>query len=281
MNHDPSHRQQRQRLVALLLSLVIGVAVVGFFVGINDGVPIEDREPIVHTTLEDRAVRPRTAADDLSVIPSMHYWEMRRSQAEPTAAPQASLERSAQPEFDLFAEIQPSEEAKRQSLATRSERRAFNGAPPVVPHPIEQTSDAACYACHGKGVRIGRLAANRMSHEFLANCLQCHAPPAPTPFAEFAATPPNEFVGLKAPHQGDRAYPGAPPTIPHSTWMREQCLSCHGREAGWAGLEVTHPWRANCLQCHASSAELEQAVGIDPRSADVHGHGPHRRPEGT
>jgi cytochrome c-type protein NapB len=45
--------------------------------------------------------------------------------------------------------------------------------------------------------------------------------------------------------------------VPHTTWMRNDCLSCHGRTAS-PGLETTHAWRKNCLQCHAPSAELDQ-----------------------
>jgi cytochrome c-type protein NapB len=38
------------------------------------------------------------------------------------------------------------------STQIRASRRAFNGAPPVIPHAVENTSDAACYACHGQGM---------------------------------------------------------------------------------------------------------------------------------
>ncbi|MCH5375579.1 MAG: nitrate reductase cytochrome c-type subunit, partial [Planctomycetes bacterium] len=123
---------------------------------------------------------------------------------------------------------------------------------------------AACYACHGEGAVIGQRIANRMSHGPLSNCLQCHAAPPPQPFAELeTAEPVNTFVGLAAPVSAERAFEGAPPIIPHSTWMREQCLSCHGGLVGWPGLEVTHRWRTNCRQCHATSAVLEQAIAAD------------------
>jgi cytochrome c-type protein NapB len=102
-----------------------------------------------------------------------------------------------------------------------------------------------------------------MSHGFLVNCLQCHATPPPKPFAHLDVVAANNFVGLPAPTSGERAFPGAPPVIPHSTWMRERCLSCHGGVAGWPGLEVTHRWRTNCKQCHALSAQLEPAVVAD------------------
>ena len=130
----------------------------------------------------------------------------------------------------------------------------------VGKNAVERTDDAACYACHAQGARVGQHVANRMSHRPLVHCLQCHAAPPPKPFAHVDFAVANSFTGLPTPAFGERAFPGAPPVVPHSTWMRERCLSCHGGVAGWAGLEVTHRWRANCRQCHASSAKLEQAV---------------------
>jgi nitrate reductase (cytochrome), electron transfer subunit len=54
-----------------------------------------------------------------------------------------------------------------------------------------------------------------------------------------------------------RAFDGAPPTIPHSTLMRTDCLSCHGPQ-GLYGLRTPHPERQSCLQCHAPGAHLDQ-----------------------
>ncbi|MBM2802359.1 MAG: putative periplasmic nitrate reductase, small subunit (napB) [Deltaproteobacteria bacterium] len=48
-----------------------------------------------------------------------------------------------------------------------------------------------------------------------------------------------------------RAYPGAPPIVPHDTEVRKAlCLTCH--EAGLAGAPIVpHPTRNHlCLQCH-------------------------------
>lgn len=248
----------------MFLSVVIGVAMVGYLVGINDGVPREDIITGSDTLLATRLPQAPTSPDQSprgAVIPAVTYAEMRRAETGPTGRWNVSLEQIPQPKYDLFAEIKPTAADKQQSTLTRASRRAFNGAPPVIPHAVEKTADAACYACHGKGMRIDDRVANPMSHAFLANCTQCHAPPAPKPFSDLDdAAVENSFVGLPAPLNGERAFPGAPPTIPHSQWMREKCLACHGHEAGWAGLESTHPWRINCTQCHAPSAELDQAV---------------------
>lgn len=82
---------------------------------------------------------------------------------------------------------------------------------------------AACYACHARGMQIEGRKASVMSHPFLSNCMQCRAPPRPKPFLDADVQVETEFVGLPAPEAGERPYPGAPPAIPHSPWMRQQC----------------------------------------------------------
>lgn len=326
MSNEYAHLPRRS--TALLLTAVVGIAVVGFFAGIDDGVP---QETYGRKTAQPRDVSAADAAfvaGSAKVMPAASYSEMRRSESAvtsrweateeyeqpatrsldvpppvdvsivvstsvavpaanysemriadtgPTSRWKPSLERiHSGTEYQRCitchnphsAEIAPSPTDKIMSLSTRTARRAFNGAPPVIPHAVEQTDDAACYACHGEGARVGQRTANRMSHGLLVNCMQCHAAPPPKPFAHLDTEAANTFVGLSTPTSGERAFPGSPPVIPHSTWMREICLSCHG-VAGWPGLEVTHRWRTNCRQCHASSAQLEQAV-----VADAVGFGP-------
>lgn len=263
MNASISQHGRAGRWTGLFLSAVIGVAVVGFFVGINDGVPKEDGDRSEQTALMRHTERVEAVMEASSLVPATHYSEMRRSQTGPTSRQQPKIRPFPVAQYDPSLNIEPSEEAKRQSLQTRASRRAYNGAPPVIPHSVQRTDDAACYACHGQGARIGDLVANQMSHEFLANCTQCHAPPPPEPFDDQDISVDNSFVGVAAPIQGERAYSGAPPTIPHSTWMRENCTACHGLD-GWQGMESTHPWRTNCKQCHAPSAELDQAITSNP-----------------
>ena len=51
--------------------------------------------------------------------------------------------------------------------------------------------------------------------------------------------------------KSQRAYPGAPPIVPHDTEMRKGlCLTCH--ETGLANAPIVpHPTRNPlCLQCH-------------------------------
>ena len=123
-------------------------------------------------------------------------------------------------------------------------------------HPIDQRTSTACVACHGEGAKTASLRVPRMSHPFLTNCLQCHVEnnPAQKLAALFRE---NSFTGLEAPKEGPRAFAGAPPQIPHATWMRSDCMSCHG-SSGLHGIRTTHPWRMNCQQCHVPSASSDQ-----------------------
>lgn len=154
------------------------------------------------------------------------------------------------------------------ALLARAQRRAYDGAPPVIPHPVDPVSVLACNTCHEHGLAVGDVIAPRMPHAPYASCTQCHAPGAAS---ELAATTPggaparwspapepaplgqrNAFRGLEgAPRE--RVWPGAPPVIPHATWMRDDCLSCHG-PLGHAPLRTSHPERASCTQCHAPRA---------------------------
>jgi nitrate reductase (cytochrome), electron transfer subunit len=136
--------------------------------------------------------------------------------------------------------------------AARSGRRAYDGAPPTIPHAIDQRGYPSCLACHQDGAVIGDRIAPVMSHERYASCTQCHVPMDST--VDLGRPPPvNAFSGLASPGPGTRAWPGAPPTIPHTTAMRERCDSCHG-VAGSSPLRSTHPFRQSCQQCHVRDA---------------------------
>jgi len=71
----------------------------------------------------------------------------------------------------------------------------------------------------------------------------------------------NRFTGKPQPGYGQRAYTGAPPAIPHSTWMRQTCLSCHGPD-GTSAFRTSHAERQNCLQCHAVNASADQMPSL-------------------
>ena len=146
-----------------------------------------------------------------------------------------------------------SDAERRKAIERRAERRAFDGAPPVVPHPVDAISSANCRICHLTGLVIREVTAPRMSHPEMGNCTQCHVPQQglAIPAEEVGETPRfvNDFVGRVSAGRGTRAWPGAPPTVPHSFWMRQDCVSCHG-PTGLPGLRTSHAERQLCTQCH-------------------------------
>ncbi len=139
----------------------------------------------------------------------------------------------------------------------RARNRAYDGAPPTVPHPIAQQAWPNCLTCHDRGMRVAANTAPAICHTAMQSCTQCHVvSTAPFPASRRRPSADNTFAGLESAARGERAWPGAPPTIPHATLMRARCASCHGELA--LGLRTRHPWRQSCTQCHAPSAALDQ-----------------------
>ncbi len=247
----------------LLAFVVMSTAIVGYFVGIQSPMnpvlqPLVSDSPLVHSM----PTSPQT--DENPVLTAPRYSEMPKLKWGAAVNRVTSLEKafSNRVTFDPDEIIVVTPQEKEFALAMRSLNRAYNGAPPTVPHPVEQFSQASCVACHENGFQSESFRIPKMSHAYLHNCLQCHVESNPIHMeaAEFRAS---TFVGLPAPTEGPRAYPGAPPQIPHSTWMRVECLSCHG-ESSYRGLQSTHQWRQNCQQCHTPASNLEQAQVGDP-----------------
>lgn len=195
-------------------------------------------------------------------VPAVTYADMAARRMGPNQGWRSELASLVQRQVTYTDDEKRDPTLRAASLAERAARRAYNGAPPTVPHTVDQISAAACMACHQEGTRVDARLASPMPHPFLANCTQCHvedrtsAPVSPVIVESL-------FLGLPAPFQGERAWSGAPPTVPHSTWMRDDCLSCHG-PMGRPGMMTTHPERQNCLQCHAPSATLDQRPASDP-----------------
>lgn len=237
------------RATQLFLAAVIGLAFVGFVVGIRQG-------SIVYSPAEIDRVWP--APPDPGAVPATGYAEFDRRRYGPNRDWRSMLTDLEQPVIDLFAPVYWTEEQRRELLAARAERRAYDGAPPVVPHPIDQMSAASCMACHATGMFIADTYAPAMSHVYMPNCTQCHVEQRSPDLPAYLPVR-NTFEGLEAPVAGERAWPGAPPTIPHPTFLRSNCMACHG-PTGHEPIRTTHPWRANCMQCHAPSAVLDQAV---------------------
>ncbi len=135
--------------------------------------------------------------------------------------------------------------------------RAFFGAPPPIRHAgiIASERNTDCLQCHAKENRIEmrHQAIAPVPHAEFSQCTQCHvkANPAVKPFRTE-----NTFVGLDLPGKGSRAHSLAPPTVPHKTFMRGNCIACHGPTGLWR-IKSPHPYRTQCVQCHAAEAKQD------------------------
>ncbi len=153
-----------------------------------------------------------------------------------------------------FVEVPGRDGAWKSPSPLRQARRAFAGAPPVIPHA---RFGASCVECHTRdGVAVTGVgfapasphgATPGMSEA--SRCQQCHV--FVTHPEEFR---PSRFAGI-APTtpRGARAFAGAPPVMPHPLFMRESCLACHSGPAAREEIRTSHPERARCLQCHVEA----------------------------
>lgn len=231
--------------------LVLSASIVGYFVGLQS--------PVRNAALPSvSSPEPTPKSNEPGVMLATSYSEIAQALRDLRSPPRAVQITATATSYAVNEEVPPITAAEKQfALEIRAQNRAFNGAPPTIPHPVDQTSAESCMACHGEGIQTKSLRAAKMSHPYYANCMQCHAEKNPPHILRPVALQTNSFRGLPAPSGGPRAFPGAPPQVPHSTWMRSDCLSCHG-PTGNRGFRTTHPWRQNCLQCHTPSVELEQ-----------------------
>ena len=232
------------RLLGLFIAIVLGIAVVGFFVG---------TQPMPHPD-ETRHRSDSRAPVSASAVPGQTYRELRLRRFGPNSEVTSDLE---QLRPSTAAAIARNEDVadRAHALRQRGRRRAFEGAPPTIPHRIDQQTAGGCLRCHGDGLFVAKRIASMMSHKPFTNCTQCHVPSLDRFDREKAenqsADPRRDPEQVNLPTATDnRAFEGAPPTIPHSVWMRERCRSCHVR-TGPVTLATTHPERENCVQCHA------------------------------
>lgn len=137
------------------------------------------------------------------------------------------------------------------STGARAAARAYDGAPPTIPH---EAAIGSCVTCHdadgsaidGVGVAPASPHGATGADGAFRRCLQCHVPATSVPLLVAS-----RFTGLaQGPWKGSRATPGAPPTIPHPLQLREACLTCHDGPGARAEIRTTHPERTRCRQCH-------------------------------
>ena len=204
-----------RRALQVGVAVALSASVVGFFAGIRpDEVP---------AAVALSRASPAAAG---AVRPAPSYTDLRTRPArapDPATAGVPAIEAQAFPAAPLPLPPQvldPQPDRRAEAVALRAKLRAYDGAPPVVPHPVRQQGDLDCAACHVQGIAIGGRQLPRISHGFLTNCTQCHVPadgalpPGMASPEQVAGADGNTFVGSVGPVLGQRAWPGAPPTIP-------------------------------------------------------------------
>ena len=238
------------RVMHVMVAVLLTGAFVGLFTGIEGSRGVSKK---AHQPNENQA------AAVVASTPAPGYRDLRAMRRGPNAhLYDDAFDALEKNQVDLYQPVQQTPEDKEGVLKQRAERRAYDGAPPTIPHNIDQMALPDCLGCHETGATVVGKRAPKMSHRRLESCTQCHAAGSdPRPGNARLTPPPNDFVGMASPSAGTRAWPGAPPTIPHSTTMRTECTACHGT-TGPLGIKSTHPYRQSCQQCHAPSAILDQ-----------------------
>lgn len=251
----PSDVTRRAKWLKIAGAMVVTTAVSGFFMG------------MLQTRSQLNLTEPKQLvgdARDLTEVPpggvpvAVSYARQDWLREGSNAQWHNDLSKLVQPPAPAGPPPVATLEERAAAVSQRMERRAYDGAPPVVPHPVTQESSASCLACHGPGLAVKDRLASRISHEHFSSCTQCHVPVGGTglPAVEqgllVSFGTGNNFRGVSATGRSTRAWPGAPPTVPHPLLMRSDCLSCHG-PVGLSGLRTSHPERQQCVQCHVQS----------------------------
>jgi cytochrome c-type protein NapB len=245
--------EKRPQVPLVLLAAALVVGTIGYFRGLSHTV-----EPVGYG--ERRPVGRGPGAVGLApsqAILGEGFQGANRGRLAQNLADLAARRRALTDEVG-----RPSEAEWDEAVATREEQRAYDGAPPTIPHAIDQRSRPNCLLCHRDGVTIeADLVAPAMSHDpAMTGCVQCHVTGGDPPVAGdgMAGGPPvaTTFANDGRAGRGARAWPGAPPEVPHTTFLRERCASCHGVLA--SGLRTSHACQQSCEQCHAPAAGLDQ-----------------------
>ena len=157
------------------------------------------------------------------------------------------------------------------SAVVRADRRAYDGAPPTIPHG---SFGATCTNCHNQRGRsvsgVGFAPASPHGgtdyEGATQRCRQCHVFRAAS-----GVVAGNSFEGVEQDLvAGDRASAGAPPRIPHRILMRENCIACHDGPGARTAIRTDHPGRVRCRQCHVpveATGRFESE--LDPVGSDL------------
>ncbi|MEN9361761.1 MAG: Periplasmic nitrate reductase, electron transfer subunit [Verrucomicrobiota bacterium] len=258
MNHDP-HLGRRLFGIAVFLGLsAVAVAYVGESIVKPKILP-----PLPVLQADDKGPLPTISPQDREAL----RQDGGRSAAAPAEWPEGAPQRD---------------------LATVYSRRAYHGAPPVIPHAVDNALEIKqnCNSCHEKGGFVPNFKAFApvTPHPQYENCLQCHAMAKSSEEFSRAEGPSqkNLWTSPKPPLTKQLGLASAPPKIPHSLHLRDKCLACHDGPAAPVEIRCPHPERGNCLQCHAQSVDsnglshLGRSRKADPfrRSSDAQGLSP-------
>ena len=212
------HPQLSLRPSVVVGAIVVTVAVSGYFMGLlQTNSAINRTNPIGNVQFEGRVDLTGIEEDAPSAV---RYIDQDWSANGPNGAwhtELTTLNADAQPVENPEMPISPYERAK--LIEKRSGRRAFDGAPPTVPHAIVHDSAASCLVCHENGLQVRGTFASQISHAKMGSCTQCHvsdisplkldSDPLSQPLAM------NDFDGVTSSGKGERAaLEGTPPTIP-------------------------------------------------------------------
>ena len=163
--------------------------------------------------------------------------------------------RSQEPAGEASADKSvPAEKESKRTLAVFYSRRAYPGAPPVIPHalPEDNTMGAgSCLSCHQNAVYVPlfRAYAPATPHPEWLNCRQCHVnQKQPEPFRA------SNWTKIAGPAINREE--GAPPPIPHNLQLRSKCLACHAGPAAVNEIRTPHPEREDCRVCHVTDEKV-------------------------
>jgi cytochrome c-type protein NapB len=240
------------KATTIVVAIVFTVSLSGFFIGMRQTVR-ETGQDVEYTEIHPEETHH-------SVQTAVDYKDIAQAGFGPNSqfkSQLSKLRRSPGSEaypHPLFA-------TETELRAKRESRRAYDGAPPIVPHPIAQDNAASCLQCHKQATMIGDVIAPGISHPEYTSCTQCHVSSqglgSRWNTAKFDLHTGNRFAGDYEKKAGLQAYPDAPQTIPHRIHMRQNCISCHG-ELGTSPIRTPHPERQSCTQCHVPGNSVDQ-----------------------
>lgn len=249
---DPTPKRNKStKATTIVVAVVFTISVSGFFMGLRQTVSESSNETVVEETSHHEVDTHSNA------IPAPSYAEIGQAGYSPNSAWKSKLSDLAPNDaFDSMISTDSDELRYR-----RQTRRAYDGAPPVVPHPIDQWTAESCLQCHGDALRIGDVVAPGISHPEYTSCTQCHVSSeglgSQWNTSDFDLHTGNHFGGYHQPLEGKQAYPDSPPTIPHNVHMRQNCMSCHG-PMGTSPIHTSHPERQSCNQCHVPGEDIDE-----------------------